>query len=374
MKKILILANNDIGLYNFRKELPQRLIRLGYDITIALPYGEKVEKFKDMGCNFIETPMNRRGMNVIQDLKLLIQYIKIIKKIKPDLVLTYTIKPNIYGGIACRSLNQKVIHTVTGLGSVFIRDLWIKKILIKLNKFSFKNACHVFFLNKENQDFYENIKIIANQQQISVVPGSGVNLKEFQFNEYPNNEKIKFTFIARIIKDKGIEEFLESAKNIKDKYLNVEFDVVGAIDEDIYLNKLKEYEKLKVINYLGHRSDIQEIMKKSSCIVLPSYGEGRGTVLQEGAAIGRPLITCDTYGCKDNVDDGYNGYLCKVKDYKSLQNSMEKFINLSFEEKKEMGLNSRTKAEKEFDRDIVIKSYIDKINQITQMLYIERGL
>ena len=128
MKKILILANNDIGLYNFRKELPQRLLRLGYDVTIALPYGEKVEKFKDMGCNFIETPMNRRGMNVIQDLKLLIQYIKIIKKIKPDLVLTYTIKPNIYGGIACRSLNQKVIHTVTGLGSVFIRDLWIKKI------------------------------------------------------------------------------------------------------------------------------------------------------------------------------------------------------------------------------------------------------
>lgn len=368
MKKILILANNDIGLYNFRKELPQRLLRLGYDVTIALPYGEKVEKFKDMGCNFIETPMNRRGMNVIQDLKLLIQYIKIIKKIKPDLVLTYTIKPNIYGGIACRSLNQKVIHTVTGLGSVFIRDLWIKKILIKLNKFSFKNACHVFFLNKENQDFYENIKIIANQQQISVVPGSGVNLKEFQFNEYPNNEKIKFTFIARVIKDKGIDEFLESAKNIKDKYPNVEFDVVGAIDEDIYINKLKEYEKLKVINYLGHRSDIQEIMKKSSCIVLPSYGEGRGTVLQEGAAIGRPLITCDTYGCKDNVDDGYNGYLCKVKDYKSLQNSMEKFINLSFEEKKEMGLNSRTKAEKEFDRDIVIKSYIDKINQITQML------
>ncbi|MCU9808896.1 glycosyltransferase [Paraclostridium sp. AKS46] len=203
---------------------------------------------------------------------------------------------------------------------------------------------------------------------MSVVPGSGVNLKEFQFNEYPNNEKIKFTFIARVIKDKGIDEFLESAKNIKDKYPNVEFDVVGAIDEDIYLNKLKEYEKLKVINYLGHRSDIQEIMKKSSCIVLPSYGEGRGTVLQEGAAIGRPLITCDTYGCKDNVDDGYNGYLCKVKDYKSLQNSMEKFINLSFEEKKEMGLNSRTKAEKEFDRDIVIKSYIDKINQITQML------
>ncbi|MDK2584501.1 glycosyltransferase family 4 protein [Romboutsia sedimentorum] len=364
MKKILILTNNDIGLYNFRKELPQQLLKTGYDVTIALPYGKQVDKFKEMGCNFIETPMNRRGMNVIQDLKLLIQYRAIIKKIKPNLVITYTIKPNIYGGIACRISKQRVIHTVTGLGSVFIRDLWIKKALIKLNQFAFKEACHIFFLNKENKDFYKNIKIIKDKQQVTVVPGSGVNLKEFQFNEYPNNENIKFTFIARVIKDKGIEEFLESAKNIKDKYSNIEFEVVGSVDEEIYLTKLKEYEKLKVINYLGHRYDIQEIIKKSSCIVLPSYGEGRGTVLQEGAAVGRPLITCDIYGCRDNVDDGYNGYLCKVADCKSLQNSMERFINLSFEEKKEMGLNSRVKAKKEFDRNIVIKSYINEINKI----------
>lgn len=364
MKKILILTNNDIGLYNFRKELPQQLLELGYDVTIALPYGEKVEKFKKMGCNFIETPINRRGMNIIEDFKLLIQYKTIIKEIKPDLVLTYTIKPNIYGGIVCRSLNQKVFHTVTGLGSVFIRDLWIKKVLVRLNKFAFKNASHIFFLNKENEEFYKSINIIDYKHQITVVPGSGVNLKEFKFSEYPTNKSIKFTFIARVLRDKGIEEFLESAKNIKNKYSDIEFEVVGSVDEEIYLKKLKKYEELNVISYLGHRTDIQDIMKKSSCIVLPSYGEGRGTVLQEGGAIGRPLITCDTYGCRDNVDDEYNGFLCKVADYKSLQYCMERFINLPIEEKKEMALNSRIKAEKEFDRNIVIQSYINQINKI----------
>lgn len=364
MKRILILANNDIGLYNFRKELPQQLIELGYDVTIALPYGEKVEKLKKMGCNYIETPMNRRGTNVVEDFKLLAQYKMIIKNINPDLVLTYTIKPNIYGGIACRSLNKKVFHTVTGLGSVFIRDLWMKKILIKLNKFAFRNATHIFFLNKENKEFYKSIGIVDDKHCITVVPGSGVNLNEFEFNEYVMQKNIKFTFIARILKDKGIEEFLDSAKNIKNKYNEIEFEVVGAADEEEYIDKLREYEELKVIKYLGHRTDIKDIMKKSSCIVLPSYGEGRGTVLQEGGAIGRPLITCDTYGCRDNVDDGYNGYLCKVEDYKSLQNCMEKFIDLPFEEKKKMAINSRVKAEKEFDRNIVIEIYINQIKKI----------
>ena len=363
MKKILILTNNDIGLYNFRKELPQQLLADGHEVTIALPYGDKVEKFKEMGCKFIDTPMNRRGMNIIEDLKLLVQYKNIIKNIKPDLVLTYTIKPNIYGGIVCRYLNKKVFHTVTGLGSVFIRDFWIKKVLVRLNKFAFKNANHIFFLNKENKEFYKNMSIIDAKHQITVVPGSGVNLKEFEFNEYPILPNTKFTFIARILKDKGIEEFLKSAKNIKNKYPDVEFEVVGSIDEEVYSVKLKEFEKLKIISYLGHRDDIKDIMKKSSCIVLPSYGEGRGTVLQEGGAIGRPLITCDTYGCRDNVDDGYNGYLCEVSDYRSLQNTMEKFINLSLEEKKKMALNSRFKAEREFDRSIVIQSYINQIKK-----------
>lgn len=366
MKKILILANHFITIYAFRKELVKELIENNNEVFLALPKSEENDYFASMGCKIIDTPLDRRGTNPVSDVKLLFQYIKIIRDVKPDVVLTYTIKPNTYGGIAARICSAKTMHTVTGLGSVYIQNMWQKNIAIILNRIAFKSASKVVFLNEDNKDFYKQLEIISTNHDTMIVPGSGVNLESFKYEKQPSGEKITFTFVGRILKDKGIEEYLSAAKELVSKYSYVDFEVVGFVDEEKYIELLEEYERQGIIKYLGKRSDISEIMKNSSCIVLPSYGEGRGTVLQEGAAVGRPLITCNTYGCKENVEEGYNGYLCNVADVASLKNTMVNFINLSKEEKELMGKRSREKAEKEFDRKIVVSAYIGEIKKIVK--------
>lgn len=366
MKTVLLLSNHHLYTYNLRKELIQKLINNDYRVVIALPYGEKVELLKEMGCEFINVPLIRRGTNPINELKLLFSYLKILRDVKPDIVLTYTLKPNLYGGLACRLNGLKVLHTVTGLGTVFIRNVLYKKVIIWLNRIAFKNSDLIVFMNEDNREFYKNLKIIHTDQKTKIVAGSGVNLDKFKYNELKKNshEELKFTFIGRILKDKGIEEFLSAAKEVKKKYNNVSFEVVGFVDEDRYIKMLNFYEEKGIINYLGKRDDIPDIIASSSCIVLPSYGEGRGTVLQEGAAVGRPLITTNTYGCKDNVEDGYNGFLCEVADARSLINAMEKFIKLKPEQRITMGRNSRLKAEKEFNRQVIIDIYLNEIEKI----------
>lgn len=364
MKTVLILSNHHLYTYNLRKELIEEFINQKYRVVVALPYGEKVELLKKMGCEFQDVPLNRRGTNPLADLKLLIHYIRVIMTIKPDLILTYTLKPNLYGGIASKFFNAKVIHTVTGLGSVFVREVWYKKLIVLINKLSFKKASFIFFMNEDNRKLYSDLEIIKDISKTDIVAGSGVDLKKFEFKEYPKREKIKFTFIARILKDKGIEEFLAAAQKMKEKYKNTEFEVVGFVDEEKYKRILYDYEENEIIAYLGQRDNISEIMAESNCIVLPSYGEGRGTVLQEAASVGRPIITCDIYGCKDNVEEGINGYMCKVADVNSLIESMEKFVKLDDDEREIMGKRSREKAEKEFDRNIVVKKYLEKISSI----------
>lgn len=364
MKKILILANHFITIYAFRKELVQELIDHGNEVYLALPKSEENDYFSNMGCKIVETPIDRRGTNPISDAKLLIQYIKIIKELKPDLILTYTIKPNTYGGIAARICKSKVMHTVTGLGSVYIQNMWQKNIAVFLNRIAFKSASKVFFLNEDNKDFYKQLEIISTKHDTIVVPGSGVNLDIFKYKKQISTDKIVFTFIGRVLKDKGIEEYLSAAQELVTMYTNVEFEVVGFVDEEKYIELLDKYQCKGIIKYLGKRNDIPSIMESSDCIVLPSYGEGRGTVLQEGAAIGRPLITCDTYGCKENVEDGYNGFLCEVANMESLKSTMERFINLSKEDKILMGIRGRKKAEKEFDRKIVVNAYLNEIENI----------
>lgn len=366
MKKVLIIANHYITIYAFRVELVKELLEHGYEVYLALPESEENTYFVNMGCKIINTPLDRRGTNPISDIKLLFQYIKIIRDINPDIVLTYTIKPNTYGGIASRICGVKTIHTVTGLGSVYIQEMWQKHVAVFLNRIAFKSVSKIVFLNEENKDFYKQLKITSPYQDTMIVPGSGVNLKKFKYQELASGEKITFTFVGRVLRDKGIEEYLTIAERLVSMYENIIFEVVGFVDEEKYIKLLEHYENEGVIKYLGKRSDIPDIMAKSSCIVLPSYGEGRGTVLQEGAAIGRPLITCNTYGCKENVDDGYNGYLCDVADVDSLTNAVERFINISTEEKSLMGKRSREKAEREFDREIVVSAYIDTIKKIVE--------
>lgn len=365
-KKVLLLGNHGFVIYNFRKELIQRLLKNDYEVYISLPYDEKVDVMISWGCKFIETNVDRRGTNPATDLKLVGHYLKILKGIKPDVVLTYTIKPNLYGGIACRMLKVPCINNITGLGSGFSGNLALKFLLSNLYKVGLKKSKCVFFQNTQDMNTLVKNNIVKGYYEL--IPGSGVNLNEYKFMEFPAEDNLNFIFIGRIMKDKGIDQYLEAAKAIKTKYPKVNFNIIGFIEksQSHYNELIDKYVKEGFINYLGYQSDVKSFIQEASCLIQPSHGgEGLSNVLLETAAIGRGLIASNIPGCKETIDKGENGYTFEKRNTQSLIHNIERFVNLSYYEKKVMGIKSREKVEKEFDRNIVVNSYLQKINEIT---------
>src|SRR5699024_4812051 len=286
-------------------------------------------------------------------------YKKIIKQIEPCVILTYTIKPNIYGALAGRSFNIPVIANITGLGTAVENGGLMQKISIVLYKYAFKDISKVFFQNTENQQFFKKHNLAVEKHEL--LPGSGVNLEHFSVLEYPEDETIEFVFISRIMKEKGIDQYLEAAKYIRKKYPETQFHVLGFCEED-YEEKLNELQKQGIIIYHGMQRDIRKFLKTSHCTIHPTYyPEGMSNVLLESAASGRPIITTNRSGCREIVDDDVTGYLIEPKNLNKLIQTIELFLNLSFPEKKAMGRLGRKKVEKEFNRNIVVESYIYKI-------------
>ena len=361
MSKILILANNDLGLYKLRKELIEELLK-NNEVFISLPDGEFVSKLCDLGCRFINTQISRRVTNPITDLKIMIQYIKIIKEIKPKIVLTYTIKPNIYGGIACRILEIPHIANITGLGTAVENRGILQIITLFLYKIALKKTSCIFFQNKENADFINGKNIVQGRQRL--IPGSGVNLSYYNILEYPSDESVNFLFISRVMKEKGIDHYFIAAKYIKERYPDTEFHILGFCEES-YEEKLKEMQEKDIIRYYGLQRDVKEFHKISHCTIHPTYyPEGMSNVLLESAACGRPIITTNRSGCREIVDDGINGYLVEQQNSQNLISKIEKFLELDYDTKKQMGLAGRCKVEKEFDRQIVIDAYMAEIEAL----------
>jgi len=362
MKKIIILSNHHAYTYNFRKEIIQRLLDENYEVHIVLPYGEKVELLKEMGCHFIDLPLDRRGMNPFTDLKLLYNYYKIIKKVKPDAVMSYTIKPNIYGGMACRKLKVPFFPNVTGLGTAVENEGTSQKILVQLYKIAFKKASCVFFQNEENCDFFKIKKIKLNN--FKVLPGSGVNVNHFSLLEYPPADTIEFVFISRIMKEKGIDQYLDAANYIKQKYPFTKFHILGFCEDSYYEEKLKQMESEDIIEYHGMQNDVRKFHKISHCTIHPTYyPEGMSNVLLESAASGRPVITTDRSGCREIVDEGVNGYVVEQQNSNDLVRKIEQFLSLSYLKKRKMGKAGRDKVNKEFDRQIVVNAYLNVLKK-----------
>lgn len=368
MRQVVILSNHHAYTYNFRKEIIQRLLDENYKVYLVLPYGEKVELLKQMGCEFINLPLDRRGMNPITDLKLILNYYKIIKKIKPDAVLSYTIKPNIYGGIVCRYLGIPFFPNITGLGSALEKESFIQKVLVQMYKVAYKKASCVFFQNGDNLRFFNKKKIAIKNSR--VIPGSGVNTQYFSLLPYPPSETIEFLFISRIMKEKGIEQYLEAAMVIKEKYPNTKFHVLGFCEED-YEQRLLELQEKGIIQYHGMQIDVRKFLKISHCTIHPTYyPEGMSNVLLESASSGRPIITTNRSGCREVVDDGVNGYIVEQQDSQDLIEKIEKFLALTHEEKFQMGLAGRKKVEEEFDRKTVVNIYLEEINKVVNTNYL----
>lgn len=362
MNKVVILTNSINGLYNFRKELIEKLIEKKLEVVIVAPEDEKTSYFLKIGCKCVDLCISRRGTNPITDFKLLLTYLKILINYKPDVVLTYTIKPNVYGGLACRILSIPYIVNITGLGDSIENGGIVKKISLFLYKIGLKKAKCVFFQNKLNQSFFLNNKIVKGNSRL--IPGSGVNIEKFTFEEYPKEDsEIKFLFIGRIMKAKGIEELFEAAIRIKKDYSNVQFHIIGSSEED-YSELLKKLEMNKVLKYHGRQNNIHSFIKNSHAIIHPSHHEGMSNVLLEAASTGRPVIASNIPGCKETFDENISGIGFEVKNVDSLVKAIKKFIELPYEEKKKMGIAGRKKIEKEFDRNIVIDAYMDEIEKI----------
>lgn len=359
MSRILFLVNHDVVIYNFRLELIERFIADGHQVVISSPYGERIEDLKSLGCEYREIEIARHGTNPLKELLIISEYNKLLKAVKPDIVFTYTIKPNIYGAIACRKMNIPCVANITGLGTAVENDGIMQKVTILLYKYAFKRIQKVFFQNKENMQFFIDHNIIADKYEL--LPGSGVNLERFAPLEYPDSDNVGFAFISRIMKEKGIEQYLEAAKFIKEKYPNTTFHVCGFCEQP-YEEKLNELHNGGVIVYHGMVRDIREILKNVHCTIHPTYyPEGLSNVLLESSACARPIISTNRSGCKEVIDDGVNGYIVRQKDTQDLIEKIERFLLLSDDERREMGLSGRDKVEREFDRQIVVEKYAKEL-------------
>ena len=292
----------------------------------------------------------------MEDMKLLVGYWKLLRQEKPDLVLTYTIKPNIYGGFCCGRMKIPYISTVTGLGSTFQREGMLLKMIIVMYRMGLKKAASVFFQNEENQKIFEKYHIKGKDSLL--VKGSGVNLKRHVLEAYPKGDEVHFLFVGRMMKEKGIEELLAAARELHGQ--KVIFEFLGYCDED-YQDRLDEEEKKGIIKQLGFDPNVHEYMKKCSALVLPTYHEGMSNVLMEASATGRPVIATNISGCREIFEEGVTGFGCDPKSSEDLICALQKFLQLSQEERAFMGRRAREKMEKEFDREKVAQAYFEKI-------------
>lgn len=362
MKTVFIIGNSDISIYNFRKELVERLLEEKFRVVIASPYGEKFDELKDKGCIIIDTPLERRSKNVFRDLKSCSQYVNAIKKYKPGVVITYTIKPNLYGSIAANICKVSYFMNITGLGTELEKGGVTSASLFIALKPMLSYAKCVFFQNQSHLKMFRDKKLIKNNYQ--VVPGSGVNLEEFLPKEYPDNgKKLRILYSGRIMKDKGLNELVQAAKIIKRKYPYIEFLASGFIEDDYK----EEFERENSDNYLtclGFNNNINELIESCDAVILPSYHEGMSNALLEGAASARALIASNIPGCREAIIDSVTGFLFESKNAGSIVEAVEKFAALSFEERKAMGLNGRKFMEDKFDRKIVVDMYMKELYKI----------
>lgn len=364
---ILVLANSLPGLFSFRIELMQRLVEKGLRVIICAPPFQDLDgKLRDLNIDFHAIDIDRRGVNPIKDLQLILRYRKLIKNTKPNAILSYTIKPNIYGGIAAALCNVPQIANITGLGSAVETPGILQKITTLLYKIGFRKTNVVFFQNQTNKDFFEYLKLDKCKHRL--IPGSGVNLTHHSLQEYPKeSETLNFLFISRVMKEKGIEEIFKAAEYLRQKNIPAMFHIVGAC-EDNYIGKLKDYSSQGLVAYHGIQKDVRLFFKMAHCLIHPSYyPEGMSNVVLEACAAGRPVLTTDRPGCREPVDNGVTGFLFPERDTQNMLRCIDKFIGMTNAERREMGLMAREKVKKEFDRNIVVEAYLEELDQIYNM-------
>lgn len=354
--KILIATNHSYMFFRFRKELTEELMQKN-EVILSTPFVGHEDDLQAMGLRCIDTEIDRRSINPLKDMKLIEIYRKMLDDIRPDLVITYSIKPNIYMGSICEAKGIPYATNVQGLGTAFEKPL-LSRVVSVMYTCALRKAKTVFFENEENAKFFR-WKNIVSDKQMRVLPGAGINLEEYPYVPMRDNGICRFLFIGRIMKEKGVDEFFDAAKAIKAEMGDkVAIDVVGFY-EDAYKETVDRLVDDGVINFYDFMTDVHPFYENADCVVLPSYHEGMSNVLLEGAATGRALITSNIPGCREAVEDGVSGYLCPIKDTNGLLDAMRRFAQLPHERRVEMGRSGRTLIERKFDKKIVVALTMD---------------
>jgi glycosyltransferase involved in cell wall biosynthesis len=367
--RIAIVLNTSWNIYNFRMNFVRALIANGFEVHTIAPVDDYTHFLVEAGCIHHPVRMDSRGANPVKDLALVAELFWIYRKVKPNFVLHYTIKPNVYGTLAARLLRIPVINNVCGLGTVFLKNNLVSVIAILLYRFSFRFARKVFFQNPDDLKLFLEKKLVP-LQAVDLLPGSGIDLTKFQPMNYRRNEKFTFLMISRLISDKGVYEYVEAIKELKSKGINARFQMLGAIDEEhkrgIKSEIIQAWIKAGTIEYLGTTDDVRSIIEKADCIVLPSYREGTPRTLLEAASSCKPIIATDVPGCNNVVTHNFNGLLCKLKDSNDLAEKMASMSTLKEEALRKFGQNGRAKIEAEYDESLVINKYLAALSALKQ--------
>ena len=370
-KLVAILTNNHDDIYCFRKELIEALIDNDYDVLISCPYGEKFELMEGIDYLYDNPEIDRRGTSVIKDGKLMRHYYNLFKKYRPDIVLTYTAKPNVYGGMAAHRLNIPVINNLTGVGSVKNEKGMKKDFILRLFKHAYTKSACVMFQNETNMKDALERGLVKGDYML--LPGSGVNTQRYPLQEYPaggdgiHGDPVVFNYIGRILADKGVEDYIAAAKRIKKKYPATEFNLLGFIEptEQHYEQDLENLAKRGVVYYLGSQKHVIPFITRSHATIHPSmYGEGMSNVLLETASSGRPIITTNNPGCRETVVKNKTGFIYEGGNVDELCAYIERFLRMDNRDRQKMGLLGRKHVRKNFSRDIVIDAYLTKIKEI----------
>lgn len=379
--KVLIALNSAWNLLNFRAGLIRALVADGHIVVLAAPSDNSVPALQALGARFLHLPMKAHGTNPVAELTLLWHFVRALSQERPDVLLTYTAKPNVYGSLAARALGIPVVNNIAGLGSVFISGGWLAFVLSNLYRFALTRSKRVFFQNSD--DYLQFVEMgLVRAAQCAVLPGSGVDLQRFQPKPLPNlqgedernlqranNRRFVFLVVARLLKDKGVQEFAEAACLLKSSYPWAEFALLGFKDSQnpnaVSEEQLALWQDKGWVTYWGSSTDVREHLALADCVVLPSYREGTPRTLLEAAAMGRPLVATDVPGCREVVRHGFNGLLCRPRDAQDLANQMQAILQMSVEQLAQMGQASRHYVEDRFDEQLVIDSYLKVLDELS---------
>lgn len=369
MKRIVLVSNTSWSMLKFRLGVMKSLVSEGYEVIVIAPRDKHSDEFEALGCHYVELSMDNKGSNIFKDLRLVYKLQKAYKKLSPDLIFHYTIKPNIYGSFAAKIAKKKSIAVITGLGYTFIHDTLTTKIAKFLYKASLKYAQKVWFINIEDKNKFLLAELVA-EEKMDLLPSEGINIDTFSPIKVKRKDNIfRFILVARLLWDKGVGEYVKAAKVLTKKYNNVEFQLLGFIDAQnpkaISKVQVDDWVSKGYVNYLGPTDDVKPFIAASDCVVLPSYREGVSMILMESASMQKPLIASNVPGCRDLINSGVSGYTCRMQDYYDLVTKMEKMLHLNDKQRKQMGKAGRKFMVEEYNEKLVIEKYLLTIKELT---------